>query len=60
MCVVVQPRLLKLPSLASGEDLGQFGVHLSGFPQRKLGKGGSVAGTAEAGSVPPEDPCACE
>lgn len=58
--MVVLPWLPKLPSVASSEDLGQFGVDLSGFPQRKLRKGGSVTGTAEAGSVPPEDPCVCE
>lgn len=43
-------------SVASSEDLGLFSADLSGFPQRRLRKGGDTTGAAEAGSVPPEDP----
>lgn len=46
--------------IASGEDLGWFGADLSGFPQRRLGKGGDMTGATEDGSVPPEDPRARE
>lgn len=58
--MAVLPQLLKLLSVASSEGLGQSGVGLPGFPQRKLSKGGGVAGAAEAGLVPPADPCARE